>query len=393
MLESQLAQGSVPDQDGVRVGRKDVELVIRDRERLREEKARLQRQVSELREDFAGAKSLHDRLLRDSQKREQEQILALRRLRAELNSEERASARLRTEQERLQAQLEETRALGRDVNSLQKSLKEETEKNRRLEATLEDMRKEVETLRETVATLQGEREPVDGEEGPAMAGADDLLKAEIESMRQELEEAKDELKRLREMGDGDLQARHEKHRAENERLRDRLATNADSEAPLRATVIRGADRGANGDRDIPEDLPEEAVPLVRGLRGAADRNLTVRRRNELLRSQDLGEFITRIRFGQNSVRIDPEEEAKLKNALRELPGGSFVLVVGYASTPGCSRHNAALSRRRAEAVVAIAKQVLPKGARLRSVSLGETDQFDPEREEENRVVEVWRVDS
>lgn len=378
-------------------GKAELESLKGEHERFRQENETLSQEVFGLRDEFAGAKLLHAKLIRDSQAREQRQSALIAELQGDLQRSESEKGSLMTEVERLQTEVDRVHKLEEDLRKLQGLVEGERKKARELEDSLRRSREEMETLqgRMDAADVQKGGDP---EKLEALTKANAALQSEVEELRAMLQQIPPAPQaRMPVPGAAGKVLEEDRLRtleAENKRLQAELKAAMDKRPPIRAKVIESrpstVQTPAQGPSQ-PAGLGEGSGALYDFLQKAVKEELSITERDEAARSRNVGQLVARLNFGEGRYAVDPKEEIKLESLLSQQDDGGSFLVVGYASLPGCTRQNEVLSRRRAEAVSEAAKKYLKPGGRLQTVYFGETDQFDSEREENNQIVEVWRV--
>ena len=93
-------------------------------------------------------------------------------------------------------------------------------------------------------------------------------------------------------------------------------------------------------------------------------------------------------FATDSATLSPKAQAVLGRAAAEVKaaGGTGTLqIIGYTDNTGSTAHNVDLSRRRAAAVAAAIKPLLPAGVRLPTSGKGEADPVAPNTTPEGRA--------
>jgi outer membrane protein OmpA-like peptidoglycan-associated protein len=94
-------------------------------------------------------------------------------------------------------------------------------------------------------------------------------------------------------------------------------------------------------------------------------------------------------FATDRATLSPQATAVLRRAVADVTaaGGAGVLqVVGYTDDTGSTAHNVDLSRRRAVAVAAAIKPLLPAGVKLPVSGKGEADPVEPNTSDESRAL-------
>jgi len=96
-------------------------------------------------------------------------------------------------------------------------------------------------------------------------------------------------------------------------------------------------------------------------------------------------------FASGSSSLTPEDEARIRNLVADIPDGDLVLVIGYASETGNVDNNRTLSSDRATAVAQLYTSAKRPGQFVQAVYLGQTDRFSGRLPERNQLVEIWRI--
>lgn len=389
----------------------ELDFLRQDQGRLRGLNQGLEAQVRDLQQEFAGAKALNAKILREAQGREQQLSDFIRTLQAEFEKGKARTSALEAEVGKLRNETARLAKQDEEIKKLQGALEGERKKRAERDTALKQTQDELAALKANVAA-QAEAKAAENPavapmkpegnlaEQEAMKSANANLQAQVDELRKQLEAALASSARAEKKAPEAAAAAAERIRvleAENKRLQDQLraAPAAGARAPIRARVIetRPVEKPLPPEVRKADDLWEGAAPLNEYLRRTAKEKVQIATRDEGAKAQNVGLLLTRLKFAKGKSRVEPAEQAKLESALSQLGEAGYLLVVGYASLPGCNQQNEALSRRRAEAVTASARKRLKEGVRVQSMYFGETDQFDSEREEENQVVEIWRVGS
>ena len=101
-----------------------------------------------------------------------------------------------------------------------------------------------------------------------------------------------------------------------------------------------------------------------------------------------------VKFEKGSAFVADYEKGLIKNDISDVSDGSFLLVVGYASTTGTAEINYELSAKRATSVAAVVHSLNKDGKHgqnVKAVFLGQTNRFSPDRPAENQVCEIWEI--
>lgn len=395
----------------------ELEFLREDQQRLRTVNQGLEAQVQELQKEFAGAKALNAKILRDAQSREQQLNEFIRTLQAELEKGKSRIGALEAEAGKLRSDSARLAKQGEELKKLQAALEAANQKGEERDAVLQRAQGELQALKEKEKATQAQvpaKAVVEPPAAPMQPGtapaelaaaksANANLQAQVDEFRKQLDaalKASSAAEKKVPEAQAAVAERVRALEAENKRLQEKLrvapaAAAPEAKAPIRARVIESRTAGKPLPQEVrkADDLWEGAAPLNEFLRQAAKAKVSIPERDEAARTGNVGQLITRLRFGKGKSRVEPAEEAKLESALSQSVEAGYLLIVGYASLPGCNQQNEALSRRRAEAVSAAARKRLKEGVQVQTMFFGETDQFDSEREEENQVVEIWRVGS
>ncbi|MGJ8677196.1 MAG: OmpA family protein [Akkermansiaceae bacterium] len=141
------------------------------------------------------------------------------------------------------------------------------------------------------------------------------------------------------------------------------------------------------------DLPQKAAALFAKLRTLEDAN----EQQILAAYQNVAiamgaEVVHRQNFSTGSAQITFDREKIIQDALnKRQAGGSYFLVVGYASQSGGAENNRKLSAERATTVASVVDTLKAADQTVQAVYLGETDRFSAENEAENQICEVWEI--
>jgi outer membrane protein OmpA-like peptidoglycan-associated protein len=220
------------------------------------------------------------------------------------------------------------------------------------------------------------------------------LQKELDSTRVLLDRANEQIQELRKRPDT---AVVDQLRSENEDLRARLAslTNLESENRELREKVRElqtiVDRATLYVESV-EALPANAQLLYRELERleGTDPNALAGKYG-LLAEQLQARPLRSIDFETGSSQLTTEEVATIRNEVASSEPGSYLLVVGYASTEGNFKDNRQLSANRATAVASQVNLVKKPNQKVRAVFLNETDRFSREHPEHNQVCEVWEI--
>ena len=102
-------------------------------------------------------------------------------------------------------------------------------------------------------------------------------------------------------------------------------------------------------------------------------------------------FLKEVRFPAGSAQLNDADRMSIAEAIGNLPEGSMVLVVGYASTTGNADANRKLSSDRATIVAGNIDISKPGNQPVQAVFLGQTNRFSSRIPERNQVCEIWQL--
>lgn len=142
------------------------------------------------------------------------------------------------------------------------------------------------------------------------------------------------------------------------------------------------------------DLFPMAQGLFQGLNELEDKaDLEISAAYNRFATQHRASFLKEIRFPTGSSQLNPADKIALGDALANLPDGSMILVVGYASTTGNADSNRQLSSVHATIVAGNINIAKPGKQIVQAVFLGQTKRFSSRIPEENQVCEVWQINA
>jgi len=170
-------------------------------------------------------------------------------------------------------------------------------------------------------------------------------------------------------------------------------SSAATPAPAPATV-----QVPSGPAKLFADHRDELIPMAHGLyQGLHDledkSDLEISAAYNRFATQYKASFLKEIRFPAGSSQLNPADQIAIAEALSNLPNGSMVLVVGYASNTGNSDANRQLSSDRAKTVASNIDMAKPGNQIVQAVYLGQTDRFSSRIPERNQVCEVWQINA
>ncbi|MDP0492457.1 MAG: OmpA family protein [Verrucomicrobiota bacterium JB023] len=192
-------------------------------------------------------------------------------------------------------------------------------------------------------------------------------------------------------------AQMERLRAENERLRQELASLSTLETELSRLREENRALRAKLDRSLlfvesADALPEVAQRLYRELNtleGLDPESLASQYAR--IGSQLNARVLRKINFATGSASLTNDKIAMIENDIETAPPNAFLLVVGYASTTGNTDSNRKLSSDRATTVASQINMRKKAGQNVRAVFLSETTRFSTTEPPRNQICEVWEI--
>lgn len=141
-----------------------------------------------------------------------------------------------------------------------------------------------------------------------------------------------------------------------------------------------------------DELLPAAVELVRTLRKLENkRDLQITKAYSEIGVSLNANVVKTLTFPTGSAKMNPAEDATVRQLFTNVPDGDLLLVIGYASETGNVDSNRTLSSDRATGVAELLNSVKRPGQKVQAFYLGQTDRFSSNVPESNQCCEIWHI--